>query len=113
MIQLSAIEAVVTQYAKFGWKLERILLKDAIGNVSAVFPDASVVNSSQDALWFSRESDHGHTWELRRLSRTPFALVRVIEASAEDADRDEILQGAEIEMEKRDVKASDEISNGK
>ena len=113
MIELDTINAVVSQYERFGWRLERILLKEPVGSFAAVFQEIPITLSKQDALWFSRDSPHGSAWELRRLSGSPFALVRVIASEASDAERDEILAETEAEMLARDVKTDDVISNGK
>ena len=107
-----AVEAVVSQYARFGWKLERILLKEPAQPIASVYPDTLILPASRDALWFSRESGEGRAWELRRLTGTPFALVRVIPATASEQERDEILSNAEAEMADRDLNANCEISNG-
>lgn len=113
MIDLEMVRAVVSQYEKFGWKLERILLKTSFPEISSVFPDIAVFASAQEALWFSRESGDGKAWELRRLTGTPFALVRVINSDLADAEREEILQAVETEMTERAVKPTGENSNGK
>ena len=112
MIQLDAVNSVISQYERFGWKLERILLKETSAVISSAFPDVPVTVETQDAMWFSRESGNGRAWELRRLAGTPFALVRVIGSDVSIPERDEILGSLEAEMLERDVKANGENSNG-
>jgi hypothetical protein len=113
MIDLETVNSVVLQYEKFGWRLERILLKEPSDAVSSAFPDVPASFGSQNGLWFSRESGGGRAWELRRLSGTPFALVRVIGPDAPDRELDDILRTVEAQMNERDVKANGENSNGK
>jgi hypothetical protein len=113
MIVSETVRAVAAQYERFGWKLRRILLRPGSEQIAAAFPDVPVITTSQDALWFSRESEHGRAWELRRLTGTPFALVRVIGSDVSDDERDEILRSLEEEMAERDVKANGENSNEK
>ena len=113
MIDLATVKAVVSQYEKFGWTLERILLQTEAPDVTSAFRDKPFFLSAQDALWFSRESGHGRAWELRRLTGTPFALVRVIGPDTTDQERDEILETVEAELALRDVKPNGENFNGK
>ena len=112
MIDKDAVEAVVSQYARFGWKLERILLKEPSQLIASIYPETLILAASRDALWFSRESGEGRAWELRRLTGTPFALFRVVPGNTSEQERDEILAEAEAEIAGRDVNANGEISNG-
>jgi hypothetical protein len=113
MIQLDAVNSVISQYERFGWKLERILLKEPSPVISSAFANVPAAVGPQDALWFSRESENGSAWELRRLAGTPFALVRVIGSDATARERDQILESVQAEMLERDVKSNGENSNGK
>ena len=113
MIDMEAVRAVVSQYEKFGWKLERILLKEPSNEVFSAFSDILIRTSTLDAIWFSRQSGSGRAWEIRRLTGTPFALVRVIDVDASGQEHEEILKTLELEMKERDVKTIGEISNGK
>ena len=109
MIDLQAINSVVAQYERFGWNLERILLKTPTHDVSTAFPNLPIITSSQDALWFSRESGSGRAWELRRLTGSPFALVRVIDANASLREREDILSEVDIQMSEKDATPSSVI----
>jgi hypothetical protein len=54
-------------------------------------------------LWFSRPArNQGETWELRRLSDAPFALVEVFENGIKPEIREEILRDAENRL--REIK---------
>ena len=103
MIELASIESVVEQYSRFGWILRRILLtNENYGTLEHVltirFSDVSARPANIDALWFSRSNRNAETWELRRLSGSPFALVQVIDAETPDEVREEVLQTLEIRM---------------
>lgn len=114
MIELASIESVVEQYSRFGWILRRILLTnenyDGLEDILATrFANVSARTAEIDALWFSRQNRDAETWELRRLSGSPFALVQVIEANTPDHDREEILQALEIRMAENQSEPSREI----
>ena len=114
MIDLSSIETVVEQYSRFGWHLRRILLTNdnynALENVLASrFVEVSVRPAEIDALWFSRPNPNSETWELRRLSGSPFALVQVIDAQTPEDEREEILQSLEIQIAANTIEPSREI----
>jgi hypothetical protein len=113
MIDIVAVRSIVSQYESFGWKLERILLDSASYLSPLEFPGIPIAVGNLDALWFSRASGHSTSWELRRLSGAPFALVRVINADATDHEREQILESVETEMHDRAVKTSSENSNRK
>jgi hypothetical protein len=103
MIDLSSIESVVQQYSRFGWHLRRILLsngnyKNLENTLTSRFAEVSVRPAEIDALWFSRANPNSQTWELRRLSGSPFALVQVIDAQTPAAEREEVLQALEIQI---------------
>lgn len=100
MIGERQIREILAQYAKHGWNLRRVLLSaETLRNLpAAVFGDAEVVSADIDAVWFARRADQGReTWELRRLSNTPFALVEVFE----DDDEEEVREECRQEMQTR------------
>jgi hypothetical protein len=114
MIHSEAVEAMVEQYQKFGWRLRRILLSvETFGPISQFirerFPDVSIEQHEINALWFSRANREAETWELRRLTGPPFALVQVIEANTAESEREEILRSIENRMSETPEKSPGEI----
>lgn len=103
MIDEESIIAILQMYAKHGWILRRVLLSAAGVNALSrspvnIFGDVEIHEYELDALWFSRRSRPGdETWELRRLSGNPFALVAVI-SNAESESRESILKDVEARM---------------
>lgn len=100
MIEPSAVDQIIEQYEKHGWKLRRALLsaegKSALMDLGETF---EVHDSDIDALWFSRQSQPDReAWELRRLTGLPFALVAVISNDAESSEVDETLAQVVDEM---------------
>ena len=90
MINIQQIQDILSLYAKYDWQLRRVLLTNALGssidNKKELFGDAEITESDINAAWFSRKSGKdSESWELRRLSTTPYALIEVvgIEESAE------------------------------
>lgn len=105
MIEPSAVDQIIEQYEKHGWKLRRALLSP---NGRTVLPriveTVGVEDSDIDALWFSRRSDPDReAWELRRLSALPFALLAVIPAGAESDEVDETLSQVVDEMRAKTI----------
>lgn len=96
------IDEIVRMYAKHGWNLRRVLLSGATAQRlagTASIGELQIEPSDFDGLWFSRVSRPGsESWELRRLGGTPYALVAVIDDSADDAERDEALKSVENRM---------------
>lgn len=91
MIGERKVKEILTQYEKHGWSLRRVLLSAEMeGDLPAMlFGRAEIFRSELNALWFSRASFEGReTWELRRLSDTPFALVEVFQTSYDEAARE-------------------------
>lgn len=103
MIDEESIVAILQMYAKHGWILRRVLLSAAGVNALLrssvkIFGDVEIHESRLDALWFSRRSrPNDETWELRRLSENPFALVAVI-SDAESESRESVLKDVEDRM---------------
>jgi hypothetical protein len=101
---MNAIAAIVDQYSKHDWVIRRVLLSRAsIGSrgveVASNYPAAEIVESANEALWFSRRSlPDREAWELRRLSGSPFALVAVLEDSWSEDEREEVLREVEERM---------------
>ncbi|MFL6468167.1 MAG: hypothetical protein ACJ72Z_09455 [Pyrinomonadaceae bacterium] len=114
MIDLGSIDAIIEQYSKHGWSLRRIL----VGKVPADefrdrFPDAPVLRSGLDALWFSRVNRDKEAWELRRLDGPPFALVQVFDKETPDEVREAALKSVEIRMAEASPNLDSEILSEK
>lgn len=104
MITVAEISALIEQYSKHEWVPRRAKLKaasiDIIGaELAASFPEVTIVESKNEALWFSRRSlPDREAWEIRRLSGSPFALVTVVEDALGDDEREEFLSETERQM---------------
>lgn len=103
MIDTAAIGDIIAQYEKHGWKVRRALLSGDSRDAALTFdPSIEVIGSDMDALWFSRKSKPGsESWELRRLTGSPFALIAVVAADASDEELEAALRGVEDEMRER------------
>ncbi len=104
MIGEQAIREILAQYEKHGWNLRRVLLSAEMrGKLpSFIFGEAEIIASEINALWFSRASgSECETWELRRLSAAPFALIEVFEPEDEEAVRDEIRSEMETQLKEK------------
>ena len=102
MIRAEQITEIIALYKKHGWNLRRVLLSDALREglgddaASALSGAAEIRASEIDAVWFSRPGrGNQETWELRRLSETPFALMEMFDEDDDEEIREERL--AEIE----------------
>lgn len=101
MIKPETIAEITSLYRKHGWILRRVLLSDELrvhltDRLQDLFDGAEIVSSRINGLWFSRPArKDGETWELRRLSDAPFALVEVFEADIDAEIREEALRAAE------------------
>jgi hypothetical protein len=116
MIGAEDIEAIVSQYERFGWKLDRLLLTRDLaarlsGHANAIFSDTPVESSDLDAAWFTRASKGGGTaWELRALEAFPFAYVEVIPDDMSAEEQDEILQATEDKLRERRAQTAKGLS---
>lgn len=93
MIIGKEIAEILALYAKHGWSLRRVLLSDTLRvnineQLQDLFGGAEIISAPLDALWFSRASDAGEAWEIRHLSKTPFALVVVFPPETDDETRE-------------------------
>ena len=101
MIRAGQIAEILALYKKHGWILRRVLLSDALRaelaeSLETLFGTVEIRASEIDAAWFSRRARaEQETWELRRLSETPLALMEIFETEDEDEVREETL--AEVE----------------
>lgn len=105
MIDTAAIGEIIAEYEKHGWKLRRALLSPASKDVVPRFADdVERTDSDLDALWFWRRSrPDAETWELRRLSGLPFALVAVVSTSAASDELESALEQVENDMRERTI----------
>lgn len=91
MISVEKIKDILSLYAKFGWKLESVLLTSKLSkqigdSIMNLFDSIEVIESEINAVWFTRTSGKDRTaWELRRLSETPYALCEVFENTTEES----------------------------
>ena len=106
-----SVKEVVSQYSTHGWKLRRILISEhdrfqRLGPLAAE-ESAEISNSDIDALWFSRRSKPGsETWELRRITGSPFALLAVIDDTTPEAEREQTLREIEVQMANTQIQFS-------
>lgn len=101
MIDAAAFREIIALYDKHGWKLRRVLLSAPLKNglAAEIPPGVEVKDSALDAAWFSRSSrPESMAWEVRHLSKTPFALVEVIENDANEEEAEAVLKAAEAKM---------------
>lgn len=106
MISGKEIGDILALYAKHGWILRRVLLSDKLRESLAFdfFGDTEVVSSNLDALWFSRVSNKNEAWEIRHLSKTPFALVEVFPEGTTDKEREKVLSETQTRLINRNSK---------
>lgn len=98
------ITAIIEQYQGHDWKLRRVIGSPELIDLF----DKGVVGSDLgmpsnpfdlDCLWFSRASQPGsETWELRRVTGTPYALVAVASDDLTPIEVEELLCTTESEM---------------
>lgn len=105
MISAESISEILSVYKKHGWVLRRVLLSGALRktlepHLDGLFGDVTPSDSPLEGLWFSRPSKEGlEAWELRHLSTSPYALVEVIEADANEKTREDVFKDIESRMQ--------------
>jgi hypothetical protein len=84
MTDRATVGEIISQYERHGWKFRRALLSDESRILLGEMLDGiEVTISDLEALWFSRKSKpETETWELRRLTGSPFALIAVVSSDA-------------------------------
>lgn len=102
-MHVAGVADVVAMYKKHGWTLRRILISqpEEISTFDSfvVAESAETFHSKLDAAWFTRRTrPNTETWELRRLTGTPFALVAVIPDTFSDDERENMLGEIEERM---------------
>jgi hypothetical protein len=110
MISAGQIAEILSLYERHGWILRRVLLSSKLKNhladsLEKLFGEAQIVSSDIDAMWFSRlKRNHQESWELRRLSEIPYALLAVFDAEEEEEKiREETLREIELKMKNAGV----------
>ena len=95
----------IKQYEKHGWRLRRALVSPgSVQTVRGALGDVPMMPSDFDALWFSRKSNPAtEAWELRRLTGSPFALIAVVSADADDGEVDATLAQVAEEMRAKTI----------
>lgn len=107
MINAEQITEILALYRKHGWILRRVLLsdearRDLSDSLEKLFGETEIRSSDLNALWFSRASGKDReAWELRHLSKAPFALVETFGKETEENEREEIMREMEERMIKR------------
>ena len=96
-------QQIVATYEKHGWTLRRVLLRPSTEQerqqIAQAFPDAALINSEIDALWFARASHTGReAWELRLIAEQPYALFETFEADENEEDREDVRREMENKM---------------
>jgi len=105
MIKAGQIAEILSLYKKHGWILRRVLLSDALKKslpapLENILGAAEIRSSEIDAAWFSRPPNaNQETWELRRLSETPYALIEIFDADDDDEIREETLCEVESKLQ--------------
>src|SRR6187402_1892846 len=99
----ATVGEIVKQYEKYGWTLRRALLSDESRVVlSDSLAGIDVESSDLEALWFARRSKpESESWELRRLTGSPFALVAVVPSSASEDELESTLAQIADDMRER------------
>lgn len=103
MTSVGQIQEVIKQYEKHGWTTRRVLLCpqtiEDLGALELLFGETRAATAEIDAAWFSRPARNGdETWELRRLSGSPFALIEIFDREDDETVRDEARHEVEQQM---------------
>jgi hypothetical protein len=105
MISAESISEILSVYKKHGWILRRVLLSDALRKAlephfDELFGGITPSLSPFGGLWFSRPSKGTlEAWELRHLSTSPYALVEVMGADADERTREDVFKDIEMRMQ--------------
>ena len=106
MRQLELFRAIVEQYQKFDFKLERCLMTSdtlaffkAARSQNEFLSSILIEESSIDAIWFSRPSAGKTTaWEIRLVLPTPLSILENIPNSVSETERNEKLKEVEARL---------------
>jgi hypothetical protein len=113
MNTLERVREILETYQKYGWKIERLLLRpetrDLVEQAKISFPGARIEDGSVDALWFSRASHNNRVaWELRLVAESNYALFETFEADETNEDREEVRREMEARLRDYVLQRSDE-----
>lgn len=105
MTDPATVGEIIRQYEKHGWTLRRALLSDDSRlKLSASLGAIDIVTSDLEALWFSRRSKpENESWELRRLTGSPFALVAVVPTTSSEEELEATLAQVAEDMRERTI----------
>ena len=103
MNTLERVHEILETYQKYGWKVERLLLRPEaralVKQANVSFPGARIEDGSVDALWFSRASHNNRVaWELRLVAESNYALFETFEAEEAEEDREEVRREMEARL---------------
>jgi hypothetical protein len=94
---------LIATYRTHGWELRSALMQpetraEVTADETDLLGSLPIVESTIDALWFSRASHNGRdAWELRLMAETQYALFETFEADETEEQRAEV----RLEMEAR------------
>ena len=102
-MNLELAQQIIATYEKHGWTLRRVLLRPLAGReqqqIAQTFPEAPLIDSEIDALWFARHSHAGReAWELRLIAEQKYALFEAFEADEGEEDREDARREMENKM---------------
>ena len=106
-ISSEGVRQILSQYERFGWKLERVLLSPQTARTLAscadeIFGTCDLRSSDIDAVWFSRPNEQGQTaWELRTLNENPFALIEVVDSDISDGELNSVFEHTENRLREK------------
>ncbi len=94
---------ILDTYQKYGWKMERVLMRpetrEVVVREQISFADARIEEGSIDAIWFSRASHNNRqAWELRLVAESNYALFETFEADESEEHREEVRREMEGRM---------------
>ncbi len=103
MDPIDRIREILNTYQKYGWKMERVLMRpetrELVVQEQISFADARIEEKGIDALWFSRSSHNNRdAWELRLVAESNYALFETFEADESEEDREQVRREMEARM---------------
>lgn len=105
MIESKLIEEILFLYKKNGWILNRVLmsaeLRESLSEkeIENIFGDTEITDAEFDAVWWTRASQHNNNaWELRHLSKPPYALFELVDRNADDEEIKDVQKQLENRM---------------
>ena len=103
MNTIDRIQEILDTYQKYGWKIERVLMRpetlEVVVQGPFSFADARIEEGSINALWFSRASHNDRdAWELRLVAESNYALFETFEVDESEEERKEVRREMEARM---------------